>query len=173
MQVRHSDIVIKEAIALLKQGRELLEELSDDIYSRAMPPVFNYGIGSHIRHLLDFHTAFLNGLEIGRIDYDTRERDESIEKNRHAALARIEWLIERMNALAVTDHALPVLVRLEDPAFDEPTWSRSTLLREMQFLQSHTVHHYAIIALMLNLQNVAVNESFGVAPSTLKQWRAA
>jgi hypothetical protein len=173
MQDRHSDTLIKEAIISLTQGRELLDQLSDEIYTRAMPPIFNYGIGSHVRHLLDFHTAFLRDLESGRIDYDTRERDISVEKNLDAALAKIDSLIERLQALEMTNDDWPLLVRLEDASADEPTWSQSTFLREMQFLQSHTVHHYALIAMMLSLQSVAVSPGFGVATSTLKQRRAA
>ena len=173
MQDRHRDAMTKEAIASLTQGRELLEQLSDDIYVGALPPVFNYGIGSHFRHLLDFYTAFLNGLESGRIDYDARERDQAIEKNRFVTLAKIDWLIERLKGLSRIDEHASVLVHLEDASFHQPTWSHSTILREMQFLQSHTVHHYALIALMLRLQGVKVADEFGVARSTLNQWRAA
>ena|ERR1044072_7647036 len=173
MQDRHRNPLSAAIREALQQGRELLDHLSDEIYSQTMPPIFNFGIGSHFRHLLDFHTAFLNGLKIGCIDYDTRERDETLEKDRRRTLAKIDWLIADLRALELTDKDLPLLVRLEDEACEASTWSQSTLLREVQFLQSHTVHHYAMIALMLKLQGVAVNENFGVAISTLKQWRAA
>ena len=51
---------------------------------------------------------------------------------------------------------------------DNPEFSRSSVLRELQFLVSHTVHHYAIIKLHLQLQgcDTARLVSFGVAPST-------
>ncbi len=173
MQDRHSDTIIKEAIAALSEGRELLEQLSDAAYRRTLPPIFSFGIGSHFRHLLDFYTAFLQGLESGRVDYDLRERDEAVGKNRLVALVKTERLIDRLQAFSVINIDAPLWVRLEDPAGDEPTWSHSTFLREMQFLQSHTVHHYALIAVMLRLQDIKVNENFGVAPSTLKQCRAA
>jgi hypothetical protein len=47
----------------------------------------------------------------------------------------------------------------------------STVARELQFLLSHTVHHYALIALILRLQGFEPGEEFGVAPSTLAHWR--
>ncbi|MFW6292999.1 MAG: hypothetical protein ACOC7V_11860 [Spirochaetota bacterium] len=40
----------------------------------------------------------------------------------------------------------------------------STVERELAMLASHTVHHYAIIALILRIQDVPVPEEFGVAP---------
>jgi hypothetical protein len=68
---------------------------------------------------------------------------------------------------------LPVLVRLEDCEDERSslTWSQSSVTRELQALLSHTVHHYALIALMLQLNGFEVPEELGVAPSTLRRWR--
>ncbi|MEW6129483.1 MAG: DinB family protein [Acidobacteriota bacterium] len=162
----------EEAIVLLTQANQLLKRIDDEIYWCTMPPVFNYGIGSHVRHCLDFFTAFLNGVENRRIDYDTRERDELIERNRSVAIAKIDGLIEQLTALQI-DEASKIMVRLEDVSVDANLWSHSTVLREMQFLLSHTVHHFALIAMMLRLQGVEVGNEFGVATSTLKRWRTA
>jgi hypothetical protein len=43
---------------------------------------------------------------------------------------------------------------------------RSTLARELRALASHTIHHYALVAVVLRLRGVAVPAHFGVAPST-------
>ena len=51
---------------------------------------------------------------------------------------------------------------------EDSPWSNSTIRRELQFLVSHTVHHYALIGLILKTMDVSVPENFGVAPSTLK-----
>ena len=55
---------------------------------------------------------------------------------------------------------------------EEQQWSRSTLRRELQFLLSHTIHHFALIGLLLSFHGVEPGEEFGVAPSTLKHWRS-
>ena len=47
----------------------------------------------------------------------------------------------------------------------------STVRRELIFLVSHTVHHYALIAVMLRHQAVGLPADFGVAPSTLRHQR--
>jgi len=50
-------------------------------------------------------------------------------------------------------------------------WCTSSVLRELDFLQSHTVHHYSLIAMLLRLHEIDPGEDFGVAPSTLKYWK--
>ena len=162
-----------ETIFLLEQGLELIEQLDDDLYSNSLPPFFNYGVGSHFRHVLDFYNCFLAGLERVRVDYDTRERDDLIEKDRLAARARIRTIIDFLLELSATEDQKAVLVRMEDATagIDPCRWSSSSLRRELQFLLSHTVHHYALIALMLRLKGFVTPEEFGIAPSTLAHWR--
>jgi hypothetical protein len=64
------------------------------------------------------------------------------------------------------DASTPISVRSEDEA--EDVWMPSTLGRELEFLRSHTVHHYALIALIFRAHEASVPSSFGVAPSTLR-----
>ena len=66
----------------------------------------------------------------------------------------------------------PVEIRLESGLGDEAEqWSRSTVRRELQFLLSHTIHHFALIGLLLHQQGIDPGPDFGVAPSTLRHWR--
>jgi len=51
---------------------------------------------------------------------------------------------------------------------DGSPWSESTVKRELQYLQAHTIHHYALIALILRIQGITPHDEFGVAPSTLR-----
>jgi hypothetical protein len=137
-------------------------------------PFSKYGIGSHFRHCLDFYCSFLDGVETGRIDYDDRQRDRRIEHDHLAAISKFEVTMTRLKELSWLDSEMPLKVRLEEGGEqpDPSSWSCSSVRRELQSLVSHTVHHYALIALMLQLNGVEPTEEFGVAPSTLKQWRA-
>ena len=163
---------MQEAIELLEQGRDLLGQIGDAVFSQSLPPAFPSGVGSHIRHCLDFYACFLRGLDSRRIDYDRRERDESIATDRKAAIAKLDGLVRQMKGLAIADEGLPVWVRLEDASSD-PQWSRSSVGRELQSLKSHTVHHYALIAALLRLHGIEPGEEFGVSISTLRNRRAA
>jgi hypothetical protein len=47
-------------------------------------------------------------------------------------------------------------------------WTASSASRELQFLISHTVHHYAIIRMILTVGGREVTPEFGISPSTLR-----
>jgi hypothetical protein len=167
-----SSTLIDEVIEILKQGRDLLQQINDEMFQRPLPPLFAYGIGSHIRHCLDFYICFLQGFDQRRIDYDRRERDERIASNRQAAIAKMDSLIEQISGLATPDNSTTVFVRLED-ASANLLWSRSSIGRELQSLKSHTIHHYALIAVLLRLQGIDPGQEFGVSTSTLQNRSAA
>jgi hypothetical protein len=48
------------------------------------------------------------------------------------------------------------------------SFMESSLSRELQVLSSHTVHHFALIAVTLRAHGVQMDPDFGMAPSTLR-----
>ena len=125
------------------------------------------------RHCLDFYLCLLTGLDEQKVDYECRKRDDQVTTDRSYASARMEELIHQLSGLADDTAARPIKVRGEAPAggsHESAPWSDSSVLRELQFLFSHTVHHYAIIRLLLAAQGFKVDGEFGVAPSTLRYW---
>jgi hypothetical protein len=167
-----SSSVIDEVIEILRQGRDLLARIDDAAFGRSIPPLIHSAVGSHMRHCLDFYSCFLRGLAVRRIDYDGRERDASLERDRGAAMQKLESLMQQLRALAIADEEQTILVRLEDAAIDQQ-WSRSSIARELQSLKSHTIHHYALIAVLLRLQGIEPHEEFGVSTATLRHRRVA
>ena len=122
-------------------------------------------IGAHIRHNLDFITALLCGVAGGRIDYNVRQRDPRIESDRVYAIEQMMSACERLRNLTSWRLASPVIVRSE---VNERVWHTSSVSREIEFLHSHTVHHYALVKWLLNEASESVGASFGVSPSTLR-----
>jgi hypothetical protein len=156
-------------LAFLQQSRDLVSRLSSDTYACTGHPVFGSGVGAHLRHVLDHYSNLLAGLPSGRIDYDARAREASIEKDRTAALARLDELMAGMRALALhADKPLKVKMDCGDQTDASGWWTDSSTRRELQFLISHTVHHYALIRLILKIQGIDAGAQFGVAPSTLR-----
>jgi uncharacterized damage-inducible protein DinB len=153
--------------AFLSQGLELIQRLTDEQYSIAPPTFSRGGVGAHFRHILDHYDSFLDGLAPGRIDYDSRERDRALETDRSAAVLKIREICGRLVALDEGDgrRAIEATSLCGEPS--QVLWSPSSVARELQFLVSHTVHHYAVIAAILRPQGVEPGEDFGVAPSTL------
>jgi uncharacterized damage-inducible protein DinB len=171
----HRESLIADNIGYLQQALELLRGLNDDLYDKAVPLAFGSGLGAHVRHCLEHYESFLAGWRLGQIDYDARPRDGRAERERAYAMSRIEAVIAALHQLEEHDEKRAVRVRQDCNAAPEApaAWSDSTVRRELQFLVSHTVHHYALIAMMLRLHGAAPHEDFGVAPSTLKYRKAS
>lgn len=163
-------------IFFLRQGIDVLREMSDEVYSCNDHDCFASGIGRHFRHVLDLYRCFVEA-EDGRIDYDTRQRDPRVECDRLFAISVAEALAEGLEALA-RDHAdeLDIEIEVSSNEGENPSgvnpWCGSTLVRELQYLASHTVHHFALIAIILKLQGGNPPPEFGVAPSTLRYERS-
>jgi hypothetical protein len=169
------DPVISENVSVLRQARGLLAGIDPRVYSSVEGLPVKSGAGAHLRHCLDFYDCFLAGLAIGRVDYNLRERDEATAVDPRRALTRIDATILALEWGSIPEPLTPLTVRAEGPGdlADPAAWCRSSVGRELQSLLSHTVHHFAIIALTLRLQGVEPGEEFGVAPSTLTFWRSA
>jgi hypothetical protein len=163
-------IFVDDNIRLLEQGLELVQALADDQYARSADPAYTSGVGGHLRHCLDHYANFLGGVASGRVDYDARQRDARIESDRRYAVSVMQGQIAALLALRGTDADAAVSIKMDggDESASCHWWSRSSAQRELQFLLSHTVHHFALIALILRAQGVAVAPGFGVAPSTLR-----
>lgn len=163
----NSCVLIESLIAEFKKGVTLIDQLSDQDY--AAIPGDNGNIGAHFRHNLDFGISLLKGIESGDLDYGNRERDLQVESDRIYAIARFEALIEACSKIQKSKLNNPLRVRSE---VDESLWVGSTVLRELEFVHSHTVHHYALISAKLKGLGIELSEEFGVAPSTLKYWNS-
>jgi uncharacterized damage-inducible protein DinB len=158
-------------LAVLQQAVDLVERLDDHAFTQLNPALALSSVGSHLRHCLDFYQCLLSGLVLGRINYDDRQRDAQVEQHRHLALIRLKAVIQGLGQLPQNVETHTVKVCLEGGLDSEQ--SPSTIKRELQFLLSHTVHHYALIALALRTQGLDPGAEFGVAPSTLQHWRKA
>jgi hypothetical protein len=171
--VERRTALIEDNVSMLRQGIELIERMGDCLYANARPPFFKGGVGSHFRHCIDFYDSFLASLATGEVDYARRRRNPLVETSRPRAIHEIEAIIDRLRRIPPVDLQKPLEVVTEDAsaAADSSAWGRSTVARELQSLLSHTVHHYAMIALALRLQEIEPPEAFGVAPSTLAYWK--
>jgi hypothetical protein len=156
-------------IASLRQARALLQEISDSMYADCPEKMAPHRVGGHLRHILEFYQCFLDGLVSRYIDYDARERDITIETSRTAALAKLDTIIRELQSPTVRSD-LVVWVRMEDSEAQDISqpFMTSSVARELQVLSSHTIHHFALIAVTLRHHGLAVSREFGMAPSTLR-----
>lgn len=161
-------------VHLLGQILALLQDL------RAAAPegfVFGQKLGPHLRHVLEHYKAFLDAVKSvgsggdGCVDYDARARNRLVESDADAARTLIyitqrELLRGRKSFPA--DLATPMLTRLMSGAAGETVVTVPTSLgRELLFLESHTVHHMALLADYVRGLGVALEANFGKAPATI------
>jgi hypothetical protein len=157
-------------IRWLRQALRLLERLDDAAYATTPPGMAPHRAGGHLRHIVEFYQAFLRGAESFHIDYDARRRDLEIERSRAAAAAAIRTIIRELETSQAIRYEAIVWVRMEDAPSGvvSEAFMESSLSRELQVLSSHTVHHFALIAMTLRLHGIEMDSHFGMAPSTLR-----
>lgn len=146
----------------LNEGRLLLLDLTDTQYTTIVKPAFQASIGAHMRHIIEHYHCFFKQFESGEVCYDSRCRDVEIETNKQLALDNLEEIKQQMQGLH--NQELSKKLRIRDMQTENVV--KSNLRRELLFLQSHTVHHYAMIAAMARLQGETVDHKFGLAVAT-------
>ncbi|MEZ5307442.1 MAG: hypothetical protein R2684_09885 [Pyrinomonadaceae bacterium] len=140
----------------------LLALLTDEIYLEGTEEISSVGV--HIRHNLDFGDALIYGLENGIVDYAARRRDPFTEGSREVALKRTEELIGKLRRMRERELG-SIAVRSE---LIEGEHLISTADREIEFVLSHTIHHYALIVERLRGKGIDLPRDFGVSHSTLR-----
>jgi uncharacterized damage-inducible protein DinB len=154
--------LISSNIALLGQAREVVASLSAPQYAQA-PQGFHSSIGQHIRHILDHYRSLLNA-QGDVVDYEKRDRNTPVESDPAQALAHIAQVSQQLYQLKAR------ALRLQIEACNthaQTTTAASSTERELMFVMSHTVHHFAIVGIYLRVLGVNAPADFGVAPSTL------
>ncbi|UQA55390.1 DinB family protein [Polyangium aurulentum] len=164
----HGGEALRDAVAgAFEEAARLLGQLSDRHLFGVPPTEGASPIAVHHRHQLEHGRQLLEGMASGLVDYDARPHDASLSSDRRRLLAANAELVRDLRALRRADLDKPVEV-LQIFDVGAPTArAKSTVARELMFLFEHTVHHNALIALLLRLQSLDVPEPFGVMPSTL------
>lgn len=154
----------------LRQALRLLSRLDDVAYATTPRGFAPHRAGAHLRHIVEFYQCFLEGLKSSHIDYDARRRDEAIESSRDAASAAIRAVIRALGVGRDLREQRTIWVRMEDAETSgvRESFMESSINRELQVLSSHTVHHFALIAMTLRMHGVEMDPDFGMAPSTLR-----
>ena len=159
--------LVQANITSLMSIKRMLLAINDQQYRAVVAP-FTASLGKHLRHVIEHYQLLLDGLDDGYIDYDDRLRGEIDESERSSMIMRIQRVCQALHEIPsrYSGDEMIMISTAVDQASEVPKVS-SGLNRELVFLQSHSVHHYAIISAILKLQNVDVDADFGVATSTL------
>jgi hypothetical protein len=162
------DQLIADNVTCLRQGIHFLDRLPPLHYVQPCTACFDSTIGGHFRHNIDHYEQFLDGVPKRKINYDDRSRRIEVETESAVARDAMQQLMDKLSALEFHGQSEAPLEVLMDGGSDA-RWTLSSVSRELQFLISHTIHHYAMIVTIAHTQGFTdFSTDFGVAPSTLK-----
>lgn len=156
--------IFAENVQILQQGVTLLESISNERYKQKHE-VLASSIGEHFRHIIEHYEMFWNGVSVGHIDYDKRNRNLPLETDRMFAITTLKHYVSQFLTESIEPKALTISQNY-NPTENVPITPSHTN-RELLFLLLHTVHHYAIISILVKLNGGSVPEGFGYSPATL------
>lgn len=136
-------------------------------------PAFEGVVGAHLRHLIEHFDALLFPAVAGEVDYDQRPRDPALEKSATLAHTRLSAIRHHLMQAAPPAIDRPVRVHGVGGAAGELAFGvDSTWGRELAFVASHAVHHFALIQAHCRQHGIDLGADFGKAPATVAHERA-
>jgi hypothetical protein len=148
---------VKETLIELK---EVLVQLSNQDFIKPVNNLGDSSIGEHSRHVIELFQCLLNSYENGKLNYDKRERNISIQSDVKFANNAIDVIIETIDKPNRN-------IVLEQIINGQSISIQTNYFRELLYNLEHCIHHQALIKVALfHIENIKVNATFGVAPST-------
>ena len=151
---------------VLDELESVLLEAPADVYCARFASDVSGSIGEHVRHGLDHVSALLTADSSTTLSYDRRHRGTAVETDPAEALRQIERLKCALETWSTRSLDEPIRVTSIVSSSGDAVTGWSTLARELAFVVSHTIHHQAIIGLLLAVHGRTVPERFGHSPST-------
>lgn len=140
----------------------LLDQLSDQEYSKSCSELSNASIGEHTRHIIEMFQCLENQYESGVVNYDKRDRNVQIQTAAKFAIAQIVMIKDNLEKENKN-------IELQQIVDGEEIRIQSNYHRELLYNLEHCIHHQALIKVaVLKCENISVNENFGVARSTIE-----
>ena len=129
---------------------------------------YSYPTGAHLRHVIEHYEALLLPNEPGVVDYDSRPRNRELQANPCVALQRLHVLLRRLDDWTGGGLDAPVQVQGRGGLAGEFGFAvASSMGRELVFVASHAIHHYALLKPHCIQHGIPVSADFGRAPSTV------
>ena len=156
--------------SVFNQLSSLLIQLKNSQYSAPLEALNNNSIGKHVRHIIEFYQYLIESNNEGRIlDYDNRKRNQVYENHTDEAIVAFQNIMERLNDVKNCSRIIK-LKFLACPDEGNKIELNSSIERELAYNLEHSIHHMAIIAIIIKLHypEIKLEKKIGVAPSTIK-----
>jgi len=141
---------------------DLLNQLSEKEYSKSCFELSGASIGEHTRHIVEMFQCLNQNYDSGIVNYDKRDRNVLIQTNTGFA---VQMILDIKNSITKSNKNLELQQMIDGTAIK----IHSNYHRELLYNLEHCIHHQALIKVaILKFENVAVDENFGVARSTVE-----
>jgi hypothetical protein len=159
-----------EAASLLQFNLQLLDQALALVDAHDAPgaPAYARYAGPHLRHVIEHYEALLFAPRSSVVDYDTRARDRELEQNPGLARERLRQLALHLKHWPEIALAAPIAVHTRGgPAGEFEFATRSSVGRELVYVASHAVHHFALLQIYCVQHGISMTANFGKAPATV------
>ena len=159
-----------DAERLLNFNCQLIDQALALVAAHEGPSALAYEkyVGPHLRHVIEHYEALVLRDEADEVDYDRRPRDRDLERDAGLATARLIALRRRLAAWSDAMLDKPLRVHGQGGLAGEFDFStHSSMGRELVFLASHAIHHYALLQVHCEQLGIATDPNLGLAPSTV------
>jgi hypothetical protein len=157
-----TSIFNKSAEALNSLVHVLKQLPGTESYTNPCEALSNATIGQHSRHIIELYQCLLAGYPSGRINYDDRKRNPLYENDIAAAIAVVDEILQNLEQ---PDKQVQIFCG----AIENDACIESNYYREVLYNLEHCIHHQALIKVaLLSINNLHIENGFGVAPSTLQ-----
>jgi hypothetical protein len=160
--LRFNAAVLNQALALVAA------------HQKSGAPAYAHPVGAHLRHVIEHYEALIVPDEPGVVDYDQRPRDRELATKTSVARLRLQGLLRQLAGWTGSRLDAPVQVRgLGGLAGDFHFAVPSSVGRELVFVASHAIHHYAVLQPHCTQHGIPISAEFGRAPATVAHERVA
>jgi hypothetical protein len=164
--------MIDHCIENLNQIKRLIASLPEKDFQKQSENLFCSTIGEHVRHILEFYSCLLEGINRGEVNYDTRKRQKELECQPEIAMTKIDDIAFQLKQIPEDK---PLVLKANYSINENVNELISTSVnRELGYCLEHCIHHQALIKSALKEHNCLslVEKEFGVAASTLRNKKA-
>lgn len=160
---------------LLAFNQQVLDQALALVAAHALPegPRLAGTVGAHLRHVIEHYDALVFPAQPGVVDYDGRARERSLETQPAVATRRLMALRSELSRwpASTLDAAVKVL-GIAGTAGEFGFAAPSSLARELAFVASHAVHHFALLSTHCQHNGTPLPAHFGKAPATVAHERS-
>lgn len=161
-----NSILTNANLRVLHQLKTLAHYIKNEGYTQSLELLGGNSIGKHYRHIIEFYQCLLGSQ--GVINYDKRQRSLDLENNVDFALDTINTIIATLEKEPIADDCDYEADFSDDGG--ENIKVKTSFARELAYNIEHTIHHMAIIQIVVRhyFPHVILEEGFGIAASTLR-----